>query len=370
MASAQADSPRYWTPGRMALATLVAAAVTAVFAILFYLQAAVFCLFFGIIIATALRRPVLWLERRGLQHMTAVVIVFGALGILLLVAIGIGIPLIASQAIDLRNALPGFYTQARLRLLSSSSGLVHQFAAQLSPTLPWLSGNIDGQHASFEFAPPALGYLGEVLSAVLLCIATLMLAFYWLLQEDRSLRCALAFSAGRAARFGPRIDRSAAGESGRLHLRPGNRLLRDRAAHVHRLHPHRIAARAAAGNSVRRYGSGAGVRLVGQRDSGRARGALDQRRKILRRRRRHHGHSFVRQFLHLAQDHGPLGRAASDRDVVGLGGLRRIVRFAGGRRRDSSGVDQSIALGSFPLEPRGAGRCAGCRPRSHQPAAA
>ena len=93
MASVQADSPRYWTPGRAALATLVVAAVAALFVALYYLQAAIFCLFIGIVLATALKRPVAWLERRGLQHVTAVSLVFGLAALVLAVALAFGIPL-------------------------------------------------------------------------------------------------------------------------------------------------------------------------------------------------------------------------------------------------------------------------------------
>jgi len=191
MASVQADPPAYWTPRRTALATLVVAAVAALFAILYFFQAAVFCLFIGIVVATALRRPVAWLERRGLQHVTAVVVVFTVATIVLAVALGFGVPLIAAQALDLRNALPGFYERARGRLLDSSSGLVHHFAEQTSTTLPWLAANPTDGHAPAAFAPPALRYLGDFLPDLLLFVAMLMLAFYWSLQEDRTLRAVL-----------------------------------------------------------------------------------------------------------------------------------------------------------------------------------
>ncbi len=191
MASVQVDPPRYWTPGRTAQATLVLAAVAACFVAFFYLQAAFFCLFFGIIIATALRRPIAWLERRGLQRTTAVVVVFAVLGVLVVGALGIGIPLVASQASDLRDKLPQFYTQARQRLLDSSSGLVQQFLAESPTQLPWFSTNGQPQHTPAEYLPPAMRYLGDVAPALLLFAATLMLAFYWAWQEERTLRALL-----------------------------------------------------------------------------------------------------------------------------------------------------------------------------------
>ena len=150
----RSEPPNYWSPGRVALATIVVAAVAAAFVVLYYLQAAIFCLFIGIILATALRRPVAWLERRGLQHVTAVVIVFGVLVVVLLVALGLGIPLLTGQALELRQALPGFYEQARERFVNSTTGLMHQFAMQLSPTLPWLTSASTDGHATAEFAPP------------------------------------------------------------------------------------------------------------------------------------------------------------------------------------------------------------------------
>jgi predicted PurR-regulated permease PerM len=192
MASVQIDPPpRFWTPGRTALATVVVAVVAGLFAVLYFLQAAVFALFIGIILATALRRPVGWLERRGLQHVTAVVVVFGIAAIILVAALGLGIPLIAGQAIDLRDALPGFYDRARERLVNSTTGLAHQIATQLSTTPPWSTADSADGHAPAEFAPPALRYLGDFAPGLLLFVGVLMLAFYWSLQEDRTLRALL-----------------------------------------------------------------------------------------------------------------------------------------------------------------------------------
>ena len=191
MASVQADPRRYWTPGRTALVTLVVAAVAALFAVAYYLQAAFFCLLIGIIVATALRRPVAWLERRGLPRVAAVVTVFAVAAIVLVLALGVGIPLIAGQAVDLRDSLPSFYHQARQRLLDSTAKPIHQIATQLSPTPPWLSDNSAGGQTTAELGPPALRYLGDFLPPVLMFVAVLMLAFYWSLQEDRTLKALL-----------------------------------------------------------------------------------------------------------------------------------------------------------------------------------
>lgn len=182
-----ADSPKSWTPRRVVLATLVVAAVAAGFAVLYYLQAAFFCLFIGIVLATALRRPVRWLERRGLQHSASVVIVFSVLVMVLVVALGLGIPLLAERAASLRDDLPRFYQEARHRFLASTSGPAHQLALQLSPQPPWLAVTSAGDPVA-EFAPPALHYLGDFAPSLLLFVAVIMLAFYWSLQEERTLR--------------------------------------------------------------------------------------------------------------------------------------------------------------------------------------
>ena len=189
MASVPTESLRYWTPSRTAGATLIFAGVAAVFASLFYLQAAVFCLVIAIILATALGRPIGLLERRGLPRGAAVVLVFLLLVVILITVLAIGIPLIAHQAIDLRDTLSRSYDQARQRLSQSPIGIVRQLANQLSPKMPLLP--VSGELAPSEFAPPALRYLGDVLPSVLFFFAMLMLAFYWSLQEDRTLRALL-----------------------------------------------------------------------------------------------------------------------------------------------------------------------------------
>jgi predicted PurR-regulated permease PerM len=109
--------------------------------------------------------------------------------LVLAVALALGIPLLAGQAADLRRDLPKFYTDARGRLLNSPSGLVQHFAEQTSTTLPWFAGNPTDGHAPAEFTP--LHYVGEFVSVLLMFAAVLMLAFYWSLQEDRTLRAML-----------------------------------------------------------------------------------------------------------------------------------------------------------------------------------
>ena len=206
--------PIGWTPGQVAAATLTVAAVAAGAFLLYWFQAALFCLFVGIVISSVLKRPVEWLERLGFQHAQAVVSVYIVLALLLLVVAGAGIPWLAKQVSDLGSALPALYTETRERLVESPSELLRRAAAQLPQSPPWIAANPakgateknsgdenppadqSQNQATTETTHLALGFLGNALPGILACVAALLLAFYWSLQEERTIRSLLLLVRG------------------------------------------------------------------------------------------------------------------------------------------------------------------------------
>ncbi len=201
MAEPLPEPPAAWTPGRVALATLVVAAVTACFALLLFFRVVIFCGFVGIALATALKRPIAWLEQRGLQHSPAVFAVFGTLVLLLVVGIGLGLPPLSQQVSGLQEELPKIYGDAREHLLHSSSAVARRFATHLSEKPPWLTADEPSAKAGAEGGSAQWSVLGNVGVGLLACVAVLLLAFYWSLQEERTLRALLMIAP--APRRGP-----------------------------------------------------------------------------------------------------------------------------------------------------------------------
>ena len=175
---------------------------------------------------------------------------------------------------------------------------MHQFATQLSPTLPWLAANPTDGHAPAEFTPPPLHYLGEFASALLMFVAVLMLAFYWSLQEDRTLRALLLLVPVPRREAARELIDAMQAKVGDFIYGQAIAVLRDRLAHVDRATPSSdcrtrlpLAILSGVLETVPVFGllaSALPAALVGLSISG---------GKFSRRRDRHHGNPSDRQFL-------------------------------------------------------------------------
>ena len=170
-----------WKAADMVRATLVASAVVLLFGFAYYFQSVIFSLFVGIVLSTALKSPVAWLERRGLKHVTAVAATFFVLTVLLAVALTILIPNVGDQVSGLLTALPEFYDRMRACLAASSNALIREIAGHLP--LHSASGMDSGEAAPATFDP-----ISGIIGGLLWGVAVVLFAFYWSLQEQRTLR--------------------------------------------------------------------------------------------------------------------------------------------------------------------------------------
>lgn len=180
-----------WTPGQTVAATLVVSAVAVGFLLVYLCRDVLFFLFIGTVVATALRPPIGWLERRGISHSTATVSVFALLvGFLLAVLLG-GLPILASQATNLWDALPKIYADLRERIGELPGPLAERVAPQLPKSFPVAINQGDGFGETLSSVAEALDYGEPVIQAGFAAVAVLLLAFYWSLGEERTVRGAL-----------------------------------------------------------------------------------------------------------------------------------------------------------------------------------
>jgi predicted PurR-regulated permease PerM len=195
-----------WTPWRAAAATLVVAAVSAGFALVYLFQNVVIFLFMAIVLSTALKPFMEWGHRRGLSWSLSVSLVFGALTAAVLTAAAFGLPLVVMQAGTLAETLPKRYVTLRNGFESSSHMLIRRFAAALPTVVPaqetggqMTGGQETGSQATDTYeVPEGASPLGMTLElsafamrGVLSTAAVLLLAMYWSLQRQRTLHALL-----------------------------------------------------------------------------------------------------------------------------------------------------------------------------------
>ena len=177
-----------WPPRRVAAATFVAVAILGMFLLLYFFSNVFFLLMIGIVVAIAVSPVVAFVQRRGVSRATASIVVYLVLGGLLFAAAWLALPPVYWQTEALVERLPHSYRQLREYLVHVPSELVSRFAQRLPPRL--FETNHTGPPAEEAInAAAQLFHVGGLLArGVYLLAAIVLLAFYWSLYEDRTVR--------------------------------------------------------------------------------------------------------------------------------------------------------------------------------------
>jgi predicted PurR-regulated permease PerM len=101
-------------------------------------------------------------------------------------------PMLTTQAREMAGGLPGAYAQFHEYLASVSNPLVERLASDLPDELP-KSLDLDREETegAIQVVEQGMGYGGVALGGLLAGLATILLAFYWSLHEDRAIRACL-----------------------------------------------------------------------------------------------------------------------------------------------------------------------------------
>jgi predicted PurR-regulated permease PerM len=204
--SAPADSSvaSRWTAGRIVLGTLTACAVGVGFWLLYQYYIVPFVFFVAIVLGTAIKPGVNWFYRHGMPRPLGVVVMYI---VLLTLVAGVGLltaPLLTQQVSTIGAKLPDYYQSLHNTLMNSPSYFVRRIAWELPvklalvPTQPATAAQAAGGSAAAQAASGQLngvgewwGYLAIIGSGIFVLVSILVLAFYWTLDGERSLRSLL-----------------------------------------------------------------------------------------------------------------------------------------------------------------------------------
>lgn len=182
-------APR-WTMRTVVLATLIAVGIGLAFLLLYQFYMIVFLFFVAFSIATALKPVVGWLQKRNIPLLLGILPLYLAfLGLVLGFLWFIG-PTITTQLMTAVRDLPGYYANLR-NYLQASPNELFQAAGSLLPVQLTLPVNQLSTTATTEPMDP-IGVLGQVLGStgniIFMCIAVLLLVYYWLIEGDVIMR--------------------------------------------------------------------------------------------------------------------------------------------------------------------------------------
>jgi predicted PurR-regulated permease PerM len=173
------------------MGTLVVLLVALGFWFLYQIRLVIFIFFTAIVVGTALRPIVDWLQRRGITPTLATILVCLLLLIFLAALILLLVPLATEQIFALATDLPNYYQDLRNWLLNSPNLLLQQLAWQFPPALPREIPAQDIAAESAEAMSQTFNYADWIFKGAFATVATLVLSFYWILDGQRAIRTLL-----------------------------------------------------------------------------------------------------------------------------------------------------------------------------------
>jgi predicted PurR-regulated permease PerM len=177
------------TARQVITATLVVVGVSLAFWLVYYFRLAFTLFFIAVFLGTAIRPLVDWLFSRGIPRAWGILVVYSAL---IIVLIGLGflvVPLLIEQSAELSVRLPTIYQNLRAQWMISPSRLARMIAGQLPQihNLGALAPTVDEGNPLAQVAN-LLSLTGQVSTGLLSILTVFLLAFYWALDGERTLR--------------------------------------------------------------------------------------------------------------------------------------------------------------------------------------
>ena len=178
-----------WTTSQVVLATVFVVCVFLIFWLLYRLSFLIFLLFVAIVIGTALRPIVEWLQRRGVPRMAGVIIIYIVLAGLFIGFLALIFPVIADQATQLSQNLPQYYGEFRRALVNSNNRLLQNIAFRIPETLSLqAAANLNTSEALLTQVSQTVFYSNVILKGILSVLAVFLLAYYWTQESAQIVR--------------------------------------------------------------------------------------------------------------------------------------------------------------------------------------
>jgi predicted PurR-regulated permease PerM len=181
-----------WTPRRVVTATLIVLAIAAGFLLVFRFYMVVFLFLVAVMLGTATKPSVGWLERRGIRTEIGAILVYIALLALLALFLLLIVPMLAGQVSSVIDKLPEHYRALREGLINSNNRFIQRLAFGLPVTIAFSLSSIAtpaaGDSPGLAAIGPALAVLGSVAKAIFVVMAILILAYYWVQEGEVLVR--------------------------------------------------------------------------------------------------------------------------------------------------------------------------------------
>lgn len=183
-----------WSARRTVALTLIVAAIAIGAVLLVRLRALLLVLFAAIVLSTALRPICNFAARRlRLRFSLATALVYLTLGTLLVGLAAWLTPLVWNQTEAFVAAIPGWYDEARVTLSESDRPSLRRLGEWLPEELPSLTASVSSIDGGGE-GPGPMEATWQVAWGAIALLSIGVLAFYWTVNEEPTLRAVLQFA--------------------------------------------------------------------------------------------------------------------------------------------------------------------------------
>lgn len=190
--TSSAGRERRWYPRRVIMTTLVVVLVIFGFYLLYLFSNVLFVLFVAVVLATAIRPSVLWLERRGIAQWLGTTIMFIVIGGTTTAVLAVLMPLLLSQMVTLAGDIPTYYTALRDWLGTTPIPLARNFAyrlpAELQLSFAQPAAEADG---TVNAVAQAVTYLRALGWSLFGGVAIVLITFFWIVDREQIVRAGL-----------------------------------------------------------------------------------------------------------------------------------------------------------------------------------
>jgi len=180
-----------WSTRQVVTATLFVVAVSLGFWLLYRFRLVLFILFIAIVLGTALRPAVQWLNRRGVPRPAGVMLMYLLILLVLVVFILLVIPLITREAAQIAANVPDYYQGLRSAMIGSSSRLIRILGFQLPPQLFFFLQQEQSGGETLDRVTQSFLVAGLIARSLFVALAVFLLGFYWTLDSERVIRTLL-----------------------------------------------------------------------------------------------------------------------------------------------------------------------------------
>ena len=181
-----------WTPRRVVTAALIILAIAAGFLLLFRFYMVVFLFLVAVMLGTATKPTVGWLQRRGIRREIGLILIYLALLALIALFLLLVVPMLAGQVSSVVDNLPQHYRDLRQGLLDSTNRFIQRLALGLPVTIAFSLSSVAAPAPASDSALAAIGPVIAVFGGpgkgLFVIIAILVLAYYWVQEGEVLVR--------------------------------------------------------------------------------------------------------------------------------------------------------------------------------------